>query len=151
MKNKLLFFFISVLILSCGNDDVTPNNNNNSSFSVKVNGELWQATLIVLNEVDESTEQFAVSALNANKGETIGFTIDYFAGNGTYPVPKDLQPLMTYGRSDKKTFFNKTASKMSVIVTGTEIVAGVKKAHGTFIGTLEAANGEMVNLTEGKF
>ncbi|MBK9108482.1 MAG: hypothetical protein IPM92_08950 [Saprospiraceae bacterium] len=151
MKNKFLFILLPLFILSCGNDDATPDNNNNSSFSVKIDGVLWQASLVVLNEVDESTEQFAVSALNANQGETIGFTFDYFAGNGTYPVSKDLQPVMTYGRSDRKTFFNKTAGNMSVIVTGTETVAGVKKAHGTFTGTLESSDGEKVQLTEGKF
>ena len=56
-----------------------------------------------------------------------------------------------YARIDKNIFLNVSGTAFVVNVTNVETVAGVKKVHGNFSGTLKSVAGEVLQFTEGKF
>jgi len=101
--------------------------------------------------LDESSEQFVVNSLNQKSNEVFGFTMDYYDGPGAYPKAKDNLAFVSYARIDKNIFLNVSGTAFVVNVTNVETVAGVKKVHGNFSGTLKSVAGEVLQFTEGKF
>ena len=152
MKKLLILFIILSLTIACSKDDNNSNNNptTTSGLSVKINGVLWEGSILG-NMLDESSEQFVVNSLNQKSNEVFGFTMDYYDGPGAYPKSKDNLAFVTYARIDKNIFLNVSGTAFVVNVTNVETVAGVKKVHGNFSGTLKSVAGEVLQFTEGKF
>lgn len=168
MKN-IFFFLLFFFLLSCNNstekksDDSkenikserpTPGNHKSvGSLSFKLNGEFFEADPGRAKAWTTNQIPLAMLMAKNDKGLSVSMQMQNITGKGTYKLDGDSKGNVNF-TVNGKTYWTRSVkgdNYLDVVITSTKNQATVVLLSGTFHGVLEDKDGNMVQITEGKF
>ncbi len=167
MRNNILFLSLAVLLFSCSNNNQTENNSNVTkserptpgnhksvgSLSFKLNGEFFEADPGRAKAWTTNQVPLAMLMAKNDKGLSVSMQMQNIMGKGTYKLDGDSKGNVNF-TVNGKTYWTRSVkgdNYLNVVITSTKNQATVVLLSGTFDGVLEDKDGNIVQITEGRF